>query len=71
MEMRTLQSELVKKGFIEKAKQEHKHSARSHSKSYQYQEKVESEERRKREIEELMGTRRDRFKRVKGSVRRK
>lgn len=57
--MRTLQTELVDKGLAKKRKSVPK-------KCMHKKERLST-----RDIEELMGARRDTYKRVKGSVRRK
>ena len=71
--MRTLQSELKRNGLIpkEKKKVEVKSKEIKRSESYEYQKSIEDEERRQRELADLMGTGRDTYKRVKGSVRRR
>lgn len=56
---RTIQSELVRNGYVNKN-------------NNIKQEMIERKEKlSKKDLEELMGIRRDTFKRVKGSVRRK
>lgn len=69
--MRTMKSELKRTGLVVKKTPTQKDKTSNHSKSYEYQKSVEAEERRQRELAELMGTNRDTFKRVKGSIRKK
>lgn len=73
---RTLQEQLVKKGLATtnqmKTRRERKRERQKrHEATGFYSEKAVEKERRQREIEELMGIRRNTYKRVGGSFRQR